>query len=200
MAHRGKEANIALDAVRWRGLAGTDTIGSAGVGLGHGGKGEGDSAMAWTAKAAGRCGLVLGALASAMGQAQGPGKEQGQAPAKAVKAEDGAGSLTARQAKAAAARRAYEQARAFYVERQPGSWLDGTYLWSVRLLHAQLELDGEAAEARTATYRTHLEGMASIERLLRRTARFGMTNQFDLSAVEYYRIEAEQWLEREQAK
>ncbi|WZP00923.1 hypothetical protein EP7_002582 [Isosphaeraceae bacterium EP7] len=153
--------------------------------------------MAFRAKAAGRGGLVLGALALAA--AMGPGQEQGQPPAKAARAEVASRSQAAGKAKAAAARRAYEQARAFYVERQPGAWLDGTYLWSVRMLHAALEM-AERAESREAAYKVHLEGMASLERLLRRTARIGMTNQFDLSAVEFYRIEAEQWLEREQAK
>ncbi len=94
-------------------------------------------------------------------------------------------------AKADAARKAYEQARVFFLERRIG--MDTAYLWSIRALDTKLVLCHNDVQRQEA-YQTHLDDMKAIERILRAAGRVGQTNKLEYASIDYYKIEAEDWV------
>jgi len=76
---------------------------------------------------------------------------------------------------------------------------DPIYIWSRRRLEAWLDLSANKEE-RVAAAREHLDEMKAVEQLVNRMHEDGQIDLLSKLDAEYRRLEAESWLEREQAK
>jgi hypothetical protein len=94
--------------------------------------------------------------------------------------------------KAAAARRTYEVTWKNYREGRRVN-PETLYWWSRRWLEADRDLSDKKAD-QLAAYRSHWERMREWERLVRDLQRANVTTVDEVSAVEFYRAEAEIWL------
>jgi hypothetical protein len=90
-----------------------------------------------------------------------------------------------------AARKTYEVMWSNYRERRASE--DTLYRWSVRWLEAERQLAGQPAE-QVAAFNGHVERMRELEKLLDNLHRSGLTTVDEISAAEFYRVEAEVWL------
>lgn len=72
------------------------------------------------------------------------------------------------------------------------------YLWSRLVLDARRAVAKQAAE-RVAACQEHLDHMKDLESLVRKIRRLGFGRANDVGASEYWRIEAEFWLEEAKA-
>ena len=93
-----------------------------------------------------------------------------------------------------AARKTYEWLAKNYIESRPplGELL---YRWSCRWLDAEREMSGRQ-EDRIAAYRAHLRRMRDLERVARDRFRNRFVPVEEDTAAQFYRAEAEIWLER----
>jgi RNA polymerase sigma factor (sigma-70 family) len=120
------------------------------------------------------------------------------APLAAGPPEGEAASKKLKEALLTAARKTYEETMARYRNANlEGS--ESLYLWSRRWLEAQLDL-AAAKDDRIAAYREHLDRMRSVEKIAKAFANAGQGRVSDASAAEYYRTQAEIWLEQAKAK
>jgi hypothetical protein len=93
-----------------------------------------------------------------------------------------------------AARAAYEG----YIKRrqndvsQPSN-PEYLYRWSRRWMEAELAL-GKDKTTRSSAYTAHLERMRKLEEFQEKRVQAGLASKFELPAVKFYRIEAEEWL------
>jgi hypothetical protein len=71
------------------------------------------------------------------------------------------------------------------------------YLWSKRILDAQLDLETQK-NARIAAFRGHFERMAELEKTARKRAEVRRATKAQVAATDYYRKEAEYWLAKAQ--
>lgn len=97
-----------------------------------------------------------------------------------------------------AARKTYQTMHKNYTEGRRVSE-DTLYRWSLRWLEAEKELAAQPAD-RVAAYKGHYDRMRDLDRLIGRLQRAGQTTVDEVSAVEYYRVEAELWLARARAE
>jgi hypothetical protein len=93
-----------------------------------------------------------------------------------------------------AARKTYEWLAKNYIESRPplGELL---YRWSCRWLDAEREMSGRQ-EDRIAAYQAHLRRMRELERVARDRFRNRFVPVDEDTAAQFYRAEAEIWLER----
>jgi hypothetical protein len=132
-----------------------------------------------------RHGLYLGLLASAVAVAVAPappGKEPGPSPLS--------------QARYQAALKQFGEVWAYYRQSRTDSFQ--TYYWSRLVLDSQRELGGSKAE-RVAALEAHLGRMRRLEALVKKVRKIGFGFSTDVGASEYYRLEAEAWLETARA-
>lgn len=73
------------------------------------------------------------------------------------------------------------------------------YFWSRLMLDARRDL-GETPADRTAALKAHLDRMKKLEDLVVKVRRLGFGRGYDVSASEYYRLEAEYWVARDTGK
>jgi hypothetical protein len=97
-----------------------------------------------------------------------------------------------RKAKVEAARRTYEVTWKNYRDGLAPP-VELPYRWSCRWLKAERELSQEKAE-QVAACKAHLERMREMERIERELRRSKLNPVNEVTAAEYYRIEAEVWL------
>jgi hypothetical protein len=93
-----------------------------------------------------------------------------------------------------AARKTYEWLSKNYMESRPpiGELL---YRWSCRWLDAEREMN-DKQEDRIAAYKAHLRRMRELERVARDRFRNHYVPVEEDTAAQFYRAEAEVWLER----
>jgi hypothetical protein len=72
------------------------------------------------------------------------------------------------------------------------------YLWSRRWMEAEKELAARKAE-RAAAAQGHVDRMKGLEELAKKLHKEGFLSAVELPAAEFYRLEAERWLEKEKA-
>jgi hypothetical protein len=90
-----------------------------------------------------------------------------------------------------AARTTYETTWTNYREgRVPGELV---YRWSRRWLKAERQLSDKPAD-QLAAFQAHRDRMQKLEALVERVHRAGQTTVDEVSAAEYYRVEADLWL------
>jgi hypothetical protein len=89
-----------------------------------------------------------------------------------------------------AARRTYEVMWTNYRERRAQA--DTLYRWSVRWLEAEKQLAKNPA-GQAAAFKEHWERMRDLDRLIRDLVRSRQVTSDEVSASEYYRVEAEVW-------
>src|SRR4051794_2878195 len=89
------------------------------------------------------------------------------------------------------ARKTYQTLWVNYRERRASE--DALYRWSVRWLKAERQLS-DRQDDQVAAYKAHWDRMRDLERLIRQVERSGVTTVDEVSAAEFYRVEAEFWL------
>jgi hypothetical protein len=132
-----------------------------------------------------RQGLLLGALLASISVAPAPPEEK-PAPLRPPLAE----------ARYQAAAKQFEEVWTYYRQSRTESF--PVYLWSRLLLDAQRELSDKPAD-RIAALEAHLARMQRLETLVKKVRRLGFGFSIDVGATNYYRLEAEHWLERAKA-
>lgn len=73
---------------------------------------------------------------------------------------------------------------------------DRLYAWSRRILESQRELDDD----RVAALEAHLGRMGDLKEIARTLFEAGQTSRANVTALEFYRLEAESWLENAKAE
>lgn len=98
-----------------------------------------------------------------------------------------------------AARKTYEVMWANYREGRASE--EAIYRWSLRWFEAERQI-GKHPDDRIAACRGHWERMVALEKIVRTLQRSRVTTIDKVSAVEFYRVEAEEWLlqAKEEAK
>jgi len=94
-----------------------------------------------------------------------------------------------------AALKQYEVTWSYYQQARIDSYQ--VYVWSRLILDSGREITDKPAD-RVAALEDHLGRMKKLEALIKKVRRLGFTNSYDVGASEYYRLEAEHWLAREQ--
>jgi hypothetical protein len=74
-----------------------------------------------------------------------------------------------------------------------GDYYEFLYRWSRRWLEAELAVD-KAKNKQIAAHAAHLDRMKGLEAIRQAELKGGQAVKFEVAAVEYFRIEAEQWL------
>jgi hypothetical protein len=98
----------------------------------------------------------------------------------------------ASKARIEAARKTYEVLWADYREGLRVGH-DTLYRWSLRWLDAEKQ-SGKKEADQAAALQAHRDRMAALEQLIRKVRRIGQATVDELSAAEYYRVEAEFWV------
>jgi len=93
-----------------------------------------------------------------------------------------------------AAIKQFEEVWTYYRQSRTDSF--PVYYWSRLVLDAQRDLSALPAD-RIAALEAHLERMRKLEVLVKKVRRLGFGFSIDVGATEYYRLEAESWLDRE---
>jgi hypothetical protein len=96
-----------------------------------------------------------------------------------------------------AALKQYEVTWSYYQQARIDSYQ--VYVWSRLVLDSHRETTDKPAE-RVAALEDHLSRMKKLEALIKKVRRLGFSNSYDVGASEYYRLEAEHWLEREKTR
>jgi hypothetical protein len=91
-----------------------------------------------------------------------------------------------------AAVRQYEETWAYYQQARIDSYQ--VYVWSRLILDSRREVAPKPAE-RLVALEEHLGRMKKLEALITKVRRLGFGRSYDVGAAEYYRLEAEFWLE-----
>jgi hypothetical protein len=91
-----------------------------------------------------------------------------------------------------AAVRQYDETWAYYQQARIDSYQ--VYVWSRIILDCRRDMAQKAADRITAL-EEHLGRMKKLEALITRVRRLGFGRSYDVGSAEYYRIEAEYWLE-----
>jgi hypothetical protein len=92
-----------------------------------------------------------------------------------------------------AALKQYQIAWSYYQQARIDSYQ--VYVWSRLILDSRRELTGKPAD-RVVALEEHLDRMKKLEALIRKIRRIGFGRSSDVGASEYYRLEAEHWLEQ----
>ncbi len=112
-------------------------------------------------------------------------------PAEPTKAE------TLGKARLEAAVKQYDETWAYYQQARIDSYQ--VYVWSRIILDCRREMSAKAAD-RLAALEEHFARMKKLEALIVRVRRLGFGRSYDVGAAEYYRLEAEHWLELERLR
>jgi hypothetical protein len=96
-----------------------------------------------------------------------------------------------------AAVKQYDETWAYYQQARIDSYQ--VYVWSRIVLDCRREMSAKAAD-RLAALEEHFARMKKLESLILRVRRLGFGRSYDVGAAEYYRLEAEHWLELEHAR
>jgi hypothetical protein len=96
-----------------------------------------------------------------------------------------------------AAIKQYDETWAYYQQARIDSYQ--VYVWSRMVLDCRREMAAKAAE-RLAALEEHLGRMKKLESLISKVRRLGFGRSYDVGAAEYYRLEAEHWLELERGR
>jgi hypothetical protein len=96
-----------------------------------------------------------------------------------------------------AAVKQYEETWSYYQQARIDSYQ--VYVWSRLVLDSRAELGDKPAD-RAAALQDHLDRMKKLETLIKKVRRLGFGRSYDVGASEYYRLEAEHWLEQAAAK
>jgi hypothetical protein len=131
-------------------------------------------------------GLVLAALSLSPGPP--PPQPPPQPPAPAPSR-----STPLAQARYQAALKQFEEVWTYYRQSRSDSFQ--TYYWSRLVLDSQQDLSDARAD-RLAALEAHLDRMRRLEELVKRVRKLGFGRSTDVGATEYYRLEAERWLEK----
>jgi hypothetical protein len=97
------------------------------------------------------------------------------------------------EARLKAALKQYDETWTFYKQSRTGSF--PVYYWSRLVLDSQRDLATNKAE-RAAALEAHLARMNELEALVKKVRKLGFGFSIDVGASEYYRIEAQVWLEK----
>ncbi len=100
-------------------------------------------------------------------------------------------------ARLAAAVKQYDETWAYYQQARIDSYQ--VYVWSRMVMDCRREMAAKPAE-RLEAIQEHLGRMKKLEALILRVRRLGFGRSYDVGATEYYRLEAEHWLELERAR
>ena len=92
-----------------------------------------------------------------------------------------------------AGRKAFDLAWLYYSENRIDS--EKVYRWSRRLVEAENEASGDQP-GRVAAAEAHLARIQRLETKISRIRRIGFGDSLDVLEVDYYRKEADIWLER----
>ena len=104
--------------------------------------------------------------------------------------------LTLAEARFKAATKQFNEIWTFY--RQSRSDQFPVYYWSKLVLESQQDLSAAKADQITAL-EAHFDRMKRLETLVKKVRRIGFGFSIDVGATEYYRLEAERWLEKARA-
>jgi hypothetical protein len=96
-----------------------------------------------------------------------------------------------------AALKQYEVTWSYYQQARIDSYQ--VYVWSRLVLDSGREITDRPAD-RLAALEDHLSRMKKLEALIKKVRRLGFSNSYDVGASEYYRLEAEHWLEQQRTK
>jgi hypothetical protein len=96
-----------------------------------------------------------------------------------------------------AAARQFEEVWTFYKQSRTDSFQ--TYYWSRLVLDSQRDLAQTKAE-RLAALQAHRDRMGKLETLVKRVRKLGFGFSTDVGATEYYRLEADRWIEQAQGE
>ena len=96
-----------------------------------------------------------------------------------------------------AAIKEYDETWAYYQQARIDSYQ--VYVWSRIILDSRREMSAKAAD-RLAAIEEHLARMKKLEALIVRVRRLGFGRSYDVGAAQYYRLEAEHWLELERLR
>ena len=88
----------------------------------------------------------------------------------------------------------YDETWAYYQQARIDSYQ--VYVWSKLILDCRRDLAEKPAD-RLAALDDHLTRMKKLESLIKKVRRLGFGRSYDVGASEYYRLEAEYWLNRE---
>ena len=92
-----------------------------------------------------------------------------------------------------AALKQYDETWTFYQQSRTGSF--PVYYWSRLVFDSQDDLASNKPE-RMAALEAHLDRMRKLEALVKKVRKLGFGFSIDVGASEYYRIEAERWIEK----
>ena len=92
-----------------------------------------------------------------------------------------------------AALKQYEVTWSYYQQSRIDSYQ--VYVWSRLILDSRSDLSKQPSD-RILALQGHLERMKKLEALIRKVRRLGFGRSSDVGASEYYRLEAEVWLEQ----
>jgi hypothetical protein len=101
------------------------------------------------------------------------------------------------EARLKAALKQFEEVWTYYRQSRTNSFL--TYYWSRLVLDSQQDLCDTRAD-RIAALEAHLERMRRLDELVKKVRKLGFAFSTDVGATEYYRLEAERWLEKAKAE
>ena len=133
--------------------------------------------------------LALGLALAALSTAPAP-RDQGKAQDKPARRSPLA------EARLKAASRQFDEVWTFYRQSRTDSF--PVYYWSRLVLDSEQDLSDARAD-RVAALRAHLDRMKKLEILVKKVRRLGFGFSIDVGATEYYRVEAERWIEKANA-
>ena len=96
-----------------------------------------------------------------------------------------------------AATKQFNEVWTFYRQSRTESF--PVYLWSRLVLDSERQLS-DAKTDRVGAAEAHLKRMQALETLVKKVRRLGFGFSIDVGASEYYRIEAEIWLDQEKSR
>jgi hypothetical protein len=96
-----------------------------------------------------------------------------------------------------AAVKQYDETWAYFKQARIDSYQ--VYVWSKMVLDCRREMAQKPADRLTALEQ-HRGRMKNLQDLITRIRRLGFGLSYDVGAAEYYRLEAEFWLEKERAQ
>jgi hypothetical protein len=101
------------------------------------------------------------------------------------------------QARYRAALKQFEEIWLYYQQSRVESF--DVYVWSRLVLDSQQTVSDKQAD-RVAAFEDHLNRMQKLEALIKKIRRLGFGRSIDVGASEYYRLEAEYWLDKARSR
>jgi hypothetical protein len=114
------------------------------------------------------------------------------APLAAPEAADKTAALI--KAKCDAARKTFEVARIDYREGRGG--MERLYWWSRRWMESEQQLAGQQKPELLAAAQGHLDRMRELERIIRKLQQSKVAVVDEVTAAEFYRLEADLWVQQ----